>query len=628
MTIEGDHEKNKQGVWQHTTSSIRSCGLIYLYYFCKCIPFMPVPHAAQLEADSRRNIHGWRLKGWEFFWLFTTLEFGWYWITDFLFIFLGYLDWLAWINPNNNNLLAICGVQGGLGLNPFPSFDPSIFLPTAMVTPFFSTVSMLAGMVLSMLVVIGIWYQNTSYTGYLPINSNSLYDNTGSHFQVSQVLNDNKMLDEEKYQNYSLPFWSSGSLVVYGAFFAFYPAMIVYALLNYTGILWYSIKVFWAGIKNPRKVLASFDDRFSRAQKKYREVPEWWYFLFLAVCLGMGIACVEHYGFTNTPVWTIFFGIGLSAVFMVPCGVLYATTNQQIVINVLYELIIGLTNEGNGTALMVAKAYATNFMVETDSFITNLKQAHYVGLAPRAMFRVQIMNCVANSFVQSGLMLWQATPGSIENMCSLDNATTNKFTCQNIRVFFNAAVQWGTIGPRRIFQGLYPNMPYTFLMGALYPLPFWLVRTYVVTYARRHKWGARKEGGSRFRNFTYIRYLCSIEWINSTNELVFLTGALNWAPYNLLYYWPWMYVGLAFQVIIPRYYPRWWSRYNYLLYAAISVGYSYSALIMFFATSYHHLASVDWWGNDAGISLSSAPRLNATLDAPDGYFGPRIGEFP
>ncbi|GMM51601.1 Opt2 protein [Starmerella bacillaris] len=627
---EGDEKSiaPKTSAWKKACKNVKGSYYIYLYYFAKWTPGVKIPAAAQAEAETRLCVNGWRLKGWEFFWLFSILEFGWYWITDFVFIFLGYFDWMSWINPNDNNLLAICGVNNGLALNPFPSLDPSIFLPTAMVSPFFSTVSMLAGMIISMLIVIGIWYQNTSYTGFLPINSNTLYDNTGNEFEVSQVLNDNNELDEEKYQSYSLPFWSAGSLVSYGAFFAFYPAMIVYSILNYTGILWYSMKVLWKGIINPRAVLANFNDRYSRAQRKYKEVPEWWYLLFLAICLGMGIACVEHYKFTNTPVWTIFFGIGLSAVFMVPCGVLYATTNQQIVINVLYELIIGLTNEGNGTALMVAKAYATNFMVETDSFITNLKQAHYVGLAPRAMFRIQIVNCIANSFVQSGLMLWQATPGSIDNLCSLDNATTNKFTCQDIRVYFNAAVQWGTIGPRRIFQGLYPNMPYTFLVGALYPIPFWLVRRYLVKYARDHKWGAPKEGGGRFRNFTYVRYLFSLEWINSSNEIIFISGALNWAPYNLAYYWPWFYVGLAFQVIIPRYYPRWWSQYNYLLYAAISVGYSYSALIMFFATSYHHLASIDWWGNDAGVSLMSVPRLNATLDAPDGYFGPRVGDYP
>nr|UJH94541.1 Opt2.2 [Starmerella bombicola] len=570
-----------------------------------------------LQPEERENINGWRLKDAEFFWLFSFIWFGWYWITDFVFEFLGYFDWVAWISHKDNDMLSICSVTSGVGINPIPTFDWSIVTPIAMVSPFFSTASMLVGMVISSFILIGIFYTNISWTSYLPINTNTLFANTGKAFNVSRILDSKHNLDEEKYQNYSMPFWSAGNLVSYGSFFALYPAMIMYSLLNHLDILSYSMKILAKTLLHPGKTLNSFNDRYTRAQRKYKEVPEWWYIVFLLICVGIGIATVEHYKFTGTPVWTIFFAIGLSAIFMVPSGVLYATTNNEIVINVLYELIIGLTVEGNGTALMISKVYATNFMSDTESFVSNLKTAHYLGIAPRAMFRLQIVSCIANSFVQSGLMVWQ-TGDSIPNMCNTDN--TQKFTCQNQRTYFNAAVQWGTIGPKRVLRDLYPRMRWCFLLGALFPVPFWLVRRFGLKTAREKGWGNIKEGGSKLRNSSIVRFMFSLEWMMSMNELVVLSGGVNWAPYNFMYYWPYLYIGFFFQVYLPKYYPRWWRKYNYLLYAAITVGYSYSALIMFFATSYHHIASIDWWGNDAAISLSAGPRLPVPAS---GTFGPK-----
>jgi len=599
---------------------------IFLVYPVRLIWFTSLPSIRLsrilTEAkEERENVNGWILKGPEFFWLFTVLFFGWYWITNLVFTFLAYFDWVAWISHNDNDMNLIAGVNSGLGVNPIPSFDPSIFLPTAMVIPYFSTVCILIGMVFSMLVIVGIYYMNISWTGYLPINDNGIYNKTGETFEVSEVLNERNNLDPEKYENYSMPMWTAGNLVVYGAFFAFYPAMIMSAILNYGEILAFSFKIFFKTLRHPRLALESFDDRFSRAQRKYKEVPEWWYLLFLAICLALGIVCVKHFTFTNTPVWTIFFGVGLSFVFMVPSGVLYAVTGQQVIINVLYELVIGLTIEGNGTALMISKAFATNFMVETDTFISNLKQGHYCGIAPRALFRIQIVNTIANSLVQSGLMQWQSMPDSIPKMCSPElQGKGSRFSCANQRTYFTAAVQWGTIGPRRVMTDLYPRLRWAFLAGALFPIPFWAIRVFVVPFARKRGWGEIKEGGSKFRNLSGVRYMLSLVWFNSFNELVFIAGCLNWAPYNFMYYWPWIYIGYAFQVYIPKYYPRWWNKFNYLLYASVSVGNAYAALIFFFATQYQHMVSIDWWGNVDGPGLSAKPRLTV----PDGQtIGPK-----
>lgn len=333
--------------------------------------------------------------------------------------------------------------------------------------------------------------------------------------------------------------------------------------------------------------------------------------------IGVGIATVEHYKFTNTPVWTIFFGIGLSAIFMIPTGILAAVTNTVIEINVLFELVIGLAIPGNGNALMISNVYATNFNSETNGFLQNLKLGHYANIPPRAMFHMQMISLIANSFIQA-LTTWQSTSDAIPNMCSMDNYYTNKFTCMDTRTFFNAAVQWGTLGPKRILRDLYPGMRYTFLFGALFPVPFWFTRRFVLAYARRHRWGELKQGANKLRNSSFIRSIISLEWVIYCNEMILLYGCMRWGGTPLGWVTPQVYVGLFFVWFLPKYYPKWWAKYNYLIYAGYGVDSSISAIIVFFAVQYKNTPVWSWWGNYKAISLQPEP----LLQPPPGGFGP------
>ncbi|KAK7292421.1 hypothetical protein RIF29_08200 [Crotalaria pallida] len=50
-------------------------------------------------------------------------------------------------------------------------------------------------------------------------------------------------------------------------------------------------------------------------------------------------------------------------------------------------------------------------------------------------------------------------------------------TCPKYRVTFDASVIWGLIGPKRLFGrgGLYRNMAWLFLIGAVLPVPVWVL---------------------------------------------------------------------------------------------------------------------------------------------------------
>lgn len=170
----------------------------------------------------------------------------------------------------------------------------------------------------------------------------------------------------------------------------------------------------------------------------------------------------------------------------------------------------------------------------------------------------------------------------------------DKFTCLNSQTFFAASVIWGVIGPKETFGGLYPVLKYCFLIGALLPILFFLGEKY-------------------FRNI---------------NIILILVGFLGWAPYNFMYYIGTWYLAFAFNYFIRRRYTSWWQKYNYLLYSALSSGYIYGALILFFATGYKHLVNLNWWGNT--VSFDGIDGIGAALKPiPDvGYFGPAPGSYP
>lgn len=579
----------------------------FLIYPAEFIWFNILPNLALSRALTeevnvkRENANGWKLRGWEFFWIVAWLEFGWYWITDFLFDFLEQFDWMTAIAPNDlYNVSITSTASSGLAfLNPFPTFDPALSSGIAgVVQPFFSVFNNFLGAVIGGLAIIIVWCTNVQWTGYLPINTNLLYDRTGSTYNVTNILDDKMQFNPDGFKEYGFPFWTAGNLVVYGAFFMIYPGLIMYSILNQGATILRSFKIFAKTIINPKAALQSFDDRFSRAQRKHKEVPEWVFLFALAVTLGMAIACVEHYSFTNTPVWTIFFALGLSAFFMVPAGAVFAKTYTQITINVLYEIVIGLACEHNGNALQISKVYGTNFMIQTDSYISSQKTGHYAGLAPWSMFRVQFITLICNSFVQAGLTTWQSNgmglgdpngPRTDRDLCSPKNP--ERFRCQDIRTYFNASVMLGFVGPRWFFQHLYKSIKWTFLIGAFIPIPIWLARRFLVPFG--NCWIEKPE--NKERNLI-VRKIMDFRWLKNTNEMVIMYGALNYAPANMAYGpTPYMWQS-GISKFIKETYPRWWSKYNYIAYASVSVGYSFSALFMFFAAQYHHYAGVSWWG--------------------------------
>ncbi|CEP22694.1 OPT6 [Cyberlindnera jadinii] len=572
---------------------------------------------ALLKLERKEVIHGWKISRYNFFWITFAGMFCYFWLPNYVFGALSTFNWMTWIAPNNFNLAVVTGSISGLGLNPVPTFDWNVvsMLVNPLATPWLTIWNMYLGAFLGFFIIIGVYYSNYSWTAYLPINSNGIFTNTGERFDVTEIITDG-LLDIEKYQRYSPPFYTAANIVLYGSFFAVYPLSFFYNTYKE----WYTIRKaivmsivgfkesiqnfsFTTFVRADSYTFRKFNDPTTRMMRKYKEVPDWFYLVILVIAFVLSIITVEIYKESKTPVWGIIFVLAINFLFLIPFSILFATTGVQFGLNVLVELIIGYALHGNGIALMTLKAFGYNIDGQADNFVSSMKIGHYSRIAPRAIFRAQLIGTFIQAFVFLGVVNWSMS--NIQDFCEPHQSA--KFTCPSERTYYSAAVFWGTIGPKIVFSGLYPTMQYAFLMGFGIALIFIALR----------RWG----GGT-----SWYRYVGKLE------PTVILSGILStYAPYNLTYLTGALYFGFIFMKLIRIRYVAWFEKYDYVLSAALTAGVAFSAIIIFFAVQYHP-KDINWWGNTViGTGVDGGVGQVALYDISDterGYFGPEMGHYP
>jgi hypothetical protein len=88
------------------------------------------------------------------------------------------------------------------------------------------------------------------------------------------------------------------------------------------------------------------EDIHFRLMRKYKEVPEWCYFILLLVALLFGMLGVGLYPSQTTPA-VVIYGVIMSLIFVLPLGIVQAVTGGAPTLNVLAEFIGGCFDPGN-----------------------------------------------------------------------------------------------------------------------------------------------------------------------------------------------------------------------------------------------------------------------------------------
>lgn len=580
----------------------------FLVYPAYCVwpeALVTIALNASFHDDQNLRVAGpfksfWSMSRLKFFYIMAGGMFLYFWVPNTLFGALSYFAWMTWIAPNNKLLTAVTGSRNGLGVNPLPTFDWNIvsFFTDPLVIPFFSTFNMFIGMFFSMFIVAGVYFSNAFNTAYLPITSNKPYDHFAKRYNVTRVLDHRGIMDLKKYQDYSPPYLSAGNIVLYMFFFSVYTAALTHGFLYHRLEISMGFKELWNSIRRRKdtqegRVL----DVHNRLMKAYKEVPEWWYAICLVFAVGVGCAGIASYP-TYTSVGTIFFGIVLTLIFIVPTGIIYAMTGVQVSLNVLAEFIGGSWVEGNALAMCFFKTYGVITCAQAQAFARDLKLAHYLKIPPRITFFAQMVPTLVTTFVAVGVLSYQI---HIKDVCTDD--APFRFLCPGETTFFTAAVLWGTVGPKRLWgvNGQYAVTLIGFPLGIALVVIFWAL-------------------SKKFPNSAVLR---------KVHPVVMLYGGIQWAPYNISYMWAavppaawsWLYMRKRFL--------GWWSKYNFVLSAAFSCGIALSAVIQFFAVAYGG-HDVSWWGNNVVQTNCEDPNNIACRWkhlANGTFFGPKPGTY-
>jgi len=212
------------------------------------------------------------------------------------------------------------------------------------------------------------------------------------------------------------------------------------------------------------------------------------------------------------------------------------------------------------------------------------------------MFLAQVIAGLIGSFVVVGVQDWMFT--NINGLCS--TTQSDGFTCPGVRVFGTASLIWGGIGPTRIFtQGLYHPLLWFFLIGAGLPIPFYYL--------------AKRYPTSGFK------YVIIPVCFTGTGSLPPATG-INFSS--------WFMVGITFMYFIRRYHFGWWSRYNYVLSAAMDSGVAVSTIIIFFCLAFPKGGTAfHWWGNTVYTTTLDGKGASYITLAKGQTFGYPMGTF-
>ncbi|TIB67791.1 hypothetical protein E3Q24_04023 [Wallemia mellicola] len=501
----------------------------------------------------------------------------WYFVPGFLFKALSWFSWICWIWPRSPTVNQLFGVFTGLGMGGM-TFDWSqvTYIGSPLVMPWWAECNVAIGFfALYWLVVPILYYTNAKFFNYLPISDSSPYDRYGNAYNISRILSEDNEFNATAYEDYSPLYLSATYSMVYLLGYAVATAILVHTILYHGKSIWYGMRNF----------KTEEDDIHAKLMRRYPDVPHWWYLSYMIVFLALSIAAVTGFD-AQIPVWGIFVALLIPLVYILPASFIFAMTGQEIPINLVSEVIPGYLFPGKPIANMIFKCYSIQTMSEGLSFIQDAKLGHYIKIPPRATFTVQVTATIISALIQVGIRDWMFN--SISDMCSVRQSAN--FTCPQNRVYYTSSVLWGIIGPDRIYgrHGIYHYQVYALIAGAILPIP-------VYFYVKRKP----------------------RSWLRNLNWPVLLTGPTYIPPATGINYSSWIGIGFIFQYLVRRTHFAWWSKYNFILSAALDSGTTLGIILVFLILQLPKDGgiNIDWWGNTVftrtadyfGMPYRSAP---------------------
>ncbi|CAN0915795.1 Oligopeptide transporter 5 [Linum grandiflorum] len=460
----------------------------------------------------------------------------------------------------------------GLGIGSFGLDWSTIagFVGSPLATPLFAILNTMGGFFLFVYVILPIAYWKNAFNARtFPMLSQQTFDSSGQPYNITKILNQKEFsIDLGEYEDYSKLYLSFTFAFKYGIFFAAFMATLVHVALFDGKSIWKMLKRTSTGMKD------QFTDVHTRIMKRnYEVVPQWWFLAIMVVSFVLSFLATQ--GFNRQlqlPWWGLILSCAIAFVVTLPTGILVASANQGIGLNIITELIIGYLYPGRPVANMAFKTYGTISMWQALSFLSDFKLGQYMKVAPKSMFIVQLVGTMVASFVHFGTTWWILS--SIKDICDTTKLPKGSpWTCPGYDVYYSASIIWGVVGPLRIFsfRGVYPHMYWFFLGGTFAPVPVWVLS---------RKYPEKK-------------------WIKMVYTPIILYGMGGLLPAKPIHYLSWGTVGVFFNYYVYTKYKGWWARHTYILSAAMDVGIAFMGLLLYVTLQSKEIYGPQWWGLQA-----------------------------
>ncbi|KAM3207463.1 hypothetical protein ACQJBY_062610 [Aegilops geniculata] len=521
----------------------------------------------------------------KFFLVVLICSFAWAFVPGYLFQSLTSISWVCWVFSKSVTAQQLGSGMKGLGLGAF-TLDwtaVSSFLFSPLISPLFATVNVFVGYVLFIYVVMptAYWGMNLYNAKTFPIFSSHLFASNGSPYKIADIVNQQFRLDTEAYAKLGRINLSIFFAISYGFNFATIAATITHVGLFYGKEIYHRFRA--SQQEEP--------DVHTKLMRKYEDIPAWWFYSVTALSMIVSlILCTVLKDQVQLPWWGFLFACAMAFTFTLPVSIISATTNQTPGLNVITEYVMGLIMPGYPIANVCFKVYGYISMSQAISFLADFKLGHYMKIPPRSMFIVQFVGTVVAGTVNLIVGWWLL--GSVENICQDQLLPPNSpWTCPNDRVFFDASVIWGLVGPNRIFgsNGNYIALNWFFLFGAAGPVIVYILHRIFPTH----------------------------KWILLINVPV-LTGATAlMPPASTLNFNSWLLYGIIFNFFVFRYRKKWWQRYNYILSAGLDAGAAFMGVLLYFTLTMEN-RTINWWGTGGEhCPLASCPTAKGVDLGPD-----------
>ncbi|KAH9830037.1 OPT oligopeptide transporter [Rhodofomes roseus] len=461
-------------------------------------------------------------------------------------------------NNEGMGLLAVC-------------LDWNLIGSSCLWAPLWLQVNQDIGICLTYILMSAVYYGNLWKASSFPYMSQDIFSENGSVYNQTALLSDGRF-NATKYEELGPAYFSATNALYLITSNLSLGAIVTHIALYHRN----DLKPFVLSLNPWHKDKHLVHDPHWEKMKAYKQIPRWWYFAILVAAYGIAQA-TNYTGDSGLPWWAVTILLLIGFVFCALYSTLAATigfTEFSNSGNGFFQMITAYMVPGRPVANMYGALYGAHPLQQGIAFLQDLKLGQYCKLAPRVTFCMQMAGTVVGAVLNYVMML-SVIDSQRDALLSI--AGTRLWSGQNAQSYNSNAIAWGALGPQMFgAHSTYKMVPISLAVGLFLPLPF---------YICYRIWP--KAGFQNLNTSIILQYSCYLS--------VGVNTQVNTA----------MALGIFSQWWVRTRYPRWFTKYNYIVAAALDGGTQVIVFILNFAifgAAGRTVLFPEWWGNDFSLS--------------------------